>query len=178
MAWFCLDRDFAPPDVIFSDNNRSASCRSFGHRVILGAVGLSKGLHYWEISIDRYDNHTDLAFGIARFDVDKRSMLGKDDKGWSMYIDDKRSWFYHCDNHAIRTEGGIRQGNVVGVLLDLSDPARTLSYFVNSRPHGPIAFTNLHGVFFPAVSINRGVQVTLYTGLHPPEDCETEDEAS
>lgn len=77
VAWFCLDRDFAPPDVIFSDNNRSASCRSFGHRVILGAVGLSKGLHYWEISIDRYDNHTDLAFGIARFDVDKRSMLGK-----------------------------------------------------------------------------------------------------
>lgn len=168
VAWFCLDRDFAPPDVIFSENNQSASCRSFGHRVILGAVGLSKGVHYWEISIDRYDNHTDLAFGIARFDVDKRSMLGKDDKGWSMYIDDQRSWFFHCDNHSTRIEGGIKQGNVVGVLLDLNDPEHSLSYFVNSRPQGPIAFTDLQGVFFPAVSINRGVQVTLYTGLQPP----------
>lgn len=48
---------------------------------------------------------------------------------------------------------------VIGLLLDLNQHA--LSYFIN-----------LHGVFFPAVSINRNVQVTLRTGLEPPMESE------
>ena len=59
---------------------------------------------------------------------------------------------------------------VIGLLLDLNQ--HTLSYFINEVPHGPIAFTDLHGVFFPAVSINRNVQVTLRTGLEPPMESE------
>ena len=87
-----------------------------------------------------------------------------------MYIDDKRSWFLHRDEHTKRTDGGAARGAVVGLLLDLNQ--HTLSYFLNGQPHGPAAFTQLHGVFFPAVSLNRGVQVTLRAGLRPP--CESE----
>ena len=54
----------------------TATCRSFDHRVILGGVGFSKGVHYWEVTIDRYDCFTDPAFGIARFDVNRDIMLG------------------------------------------------------------------------------------------------------
>jgi hypothetical protein len=54
---------------------------------------------------------------------------GKDDKAWSMYIDDKRSWFLHRDEHTNRTDGGITRGSVVGMLLDLNQ--HTLSYFIN-----------------------------------------------
>ena len=97
-------------------------------------------------------------------------LAGKDDKAWSMYIDDKRSWFIHRDEHANRTDGGIKRGSVIGLLLDLNQ--HTLSYFLDEAPHGPIAFTDLHGVFFPAVSINRNVQVTLRTGLEPPVESE------
>ena len=92
-----------------------------------------------------------------------------------MYIDNKRSWFMHHDIHTDRTDGGIKCGSVIGVLLDLH--RHTLSYFVDGEPHGPIAFTNLHGVFYPAVSINRNVQVTLHSGLSPPIESDDSDDS-
>ncbi|XP_076463870.1 E3 ubiquitin-protein ligase TRIM9-like [Babylonia areolata] len=170
VAWFTFDPAATPGDVVLSNGNVSATCSGFDHRVVLGSVGFSKGVHYWEVLVDRYDSHTDPSVGICRFDVDKAAMLGKDDKAWSMYIDDKRSWFLHRDEHAHRTDGGIRRGSVIGLLLDLNQ--HTLSYFLDEVPHGPIAFTDLHGVFFPAVSLNRNVQVTLRTGLEPPMESE------
>lgn len=93
--------------------------------------------------------------------------IGKDDKGWSMYIDRQRSWFMHGGGHAQRTEGGVQQGSTVGVLLDL-DTTHTLRFFVNDQPQGGIAFRDLYGVFYPAVSLNRGVTVTLHTALDVP----------
>ncbi|XP_067681713.1 E3 ubiquitin-protein ligase TRIM9-like [Haliotis asinina] len=170
VAWFTFDNTTTHPDIMFTNNNLSITCNSFDHRVALGTVGFSKGIHYWEVTIDRYDSHTDPSIGIARFDVDKGLMLGKDDKAWSMYIDYQRSWFIHRDEHTNRTDGGIKCGSVIGCILDLNN--HTLSYFIDDEPHGPIAFTDLHGVFFPAVSINRNVQVTLRTGIEPPVESE------
>jgi tripartite motif-containing protein 9/67 len=148
----------------------SASCMSFEDRVILGSVGFSKGVHYWEITIDRYDNQPDPSFGIARYDVAKDHMLGKDHKSWSMYIDSKRSWFIHNGKHLNRIDnnGGIQQGSIIGVLLDLNNG--TLSYFINDETHGGgIAFSKLpKGVYYPAFSLNKNVQITLNSGLEPP----------
>lgn len=95
-------------------------------------------------------------------------ILGKDDKGWAMYIDRQRSWFQHAGTHEQRIEGGITAGSTIGVLLDLNH--HTLAFYVNEEPQGGIAFTDLYGVFYPAVSINRGVSVTLHTALDPPSD--------
>lgn len=97
-------------------------------------------------------------------------LAGKDDKGWSMYIDSKRSWFIHNNQHSERTDGGIDKGSVVGILLDLD--RHTLMFYVNDEPHGPVAFTDLHGVFYPAISLNRNVTMTMHTGLDPPTDTE------
>ena len=33
---------------------------------------------------------------------------------------------------------------------------------------GTVAFTDLCGVYYPAVSLNRNVQVTLHSALDPP----------
>ncbi len=58
--------------------------------------------------------------------------IGKDELGWSMYIDHQRSWFLHNNVHSHRTDGGIDVGSTVGVLLDLD--RRQLSFFVNEEP--------------------------------------------
>lgn len=93
-------------------------------------------------------------------------IVGKDDKGFAMYIDRKRSWFQHNSLHERRVEGGISNGSTVGILLDLD--RHTLSFLVNEMPQGSIAFRDLYGVFYPAVSINRGTTVTLHTAIDAP----------
>uniref|UniRef100_A0A4W3GRJ6 Tripartite motif containing 67 n=1 Tax=Callorhinchus milii TaxID=7868 RepID=A0A4W3GRJ6_CALMI len=167
VAWFTFDANSAHPDILLSNDNLTVTCNSYDDRVVLGSVAFSKGVHYWELSIDRYDNHPDPAFGVARINLIKDMMLGKDDKAWAMYVDNNRSWFMHGNSHTNRTEGGISKGKTVGVLLDLSK--RTLAFYINDVQHGPVAFENLDGIFVPAVSINRNVQVTLHTGLEVPD---------
>ncbi|XP_044127480.1 E3 ubiquitin-protein ligase TRIM9 isoform X8 [Bufo gargarizans] len=166
VAWFAFDPGSAHSDIIFSNDNLTVTCNSYDDRVVLGKTGFSKGVHYWELTIDRYDNHPDPAFGVARVEAMKDVMLGKDEKAWAMYVDNNRSWFMHNNSHTNRTEGGITKGATVGVLLDFT--RRTLTFSINKEQQGPVAFENMEGLLFPAVSLNRNVQVTLYTGLPIP----------
>ncbi|KAI5616996.1 tripartite motif-containing protein 67 isoform X2 [Silurus asotus] len=168
VAWFTFDPTSAHRDIVLSNENQTVSCNSYDDRVVLGTAAFSKGVHYWEIGIDRYDNHPDPAFGVARINAVKDAMLGKDDKAWAMYVDNNRSWFMHNNSHTNRAEGGITKGSTVGVLLDLMK--HTLTFFINKEQHGPVAFENMEGVFMPAVSLNRNVQVTLITGLEVPKN--------
>ncbi|XP_060739530.1 E3 ubiquitin-protein ligase TRIM9 isoform X1 [Tachysurus vachellii] len=168
VAWFTFDPTSAHRDIVLSNDNQTVSCNSYDDRVVLGTAAFSKGVHYWELSIDRYDNHPDPAFGVARINTARDAMLGKDDKAWAMYVDNNRSWFMHNNSHTNRAEGGITKGSTVGVLLDLMK--HTLTFFINKEQHGPVAFENMEGVFMPAVSLNRNVQVTLITGLEVPKN--------
>ncbi|XP_073790144.1 tripartite motif-containing protein 67 isoform X2 [Danio rerio] len=167
VAWFTFDPTSAHRDIVLTNENQTVTCNSYDDRVVLGTAAFSKGVHYWELSVDRYDNHPDPAFGVARINTMKDMMLGKDDKAWAMYVDNNRSWFMHNNSHTNRAEGGISKGSTVGILLDLTK--HTLTFFINKQQHGPMAFENLEGVFMPAVSLNRNVQVTLITGLEVPK---------
>ncbi|KAG1964803.1 tripartite motif-containing protein [Pimephales promelas] len=167
VAWFSFDPTSAHRDIVLSNEHQTVTCNSYDDRVVLGTAAFSKGVHYWELSVDRYDNHPDPAFGVARINTMKDMMLGKDDKAWAMYVDNNRSWFMHNNSHTNRAEGGISKGSTVGILLDLTK--HTLTFFINKQQHGPVAFENLEGVFMPAVSLNRNVQVTLITGLEVPK---------
>ncbi|XP_051472147.1 tripartite motif-containing protein 67 isoform X3 [Apus apus] len=167
VAWFTFDPSSAHRDIVLSNDNQTATCNSYDDRVVLGTAAFSKGVHYWELHVDRYDNHPDPAFGIARINVVKDMMLGKDDKAWAMYVDNNRSWFMHCNSHTNRTEGGVSKGATVGVLLDLNK--HNLTFYINGQQQGPPAFENVEGVFMPALSLNRNVQVTLHTGLEVPQ---------
>ncbi|XP_074752813.1 tripartite motif-containing protein 67 isoform X10 [Athene noctua] len=149
VAWFTFDPSSAHRDIVLSNDNQTATCNSYDDRVVLGTAAFSKGIHYWELHVDRYDNHPDPAFGIARINVVKDMMLGKDDKAWAM------------------TEGGVSKGATVGVLLDLNK--HNLTFYINGQQQGPPAFENIEGVFMPALSLNRNVQVTLHTGLEVPQ---------
>ncbi|XP_037097110.1 E3 ubiquitin-protein ligase TRIM9 isoform X1 [Syngnathus acus] len=167
VAWFTFDTASAHPDIILSNDNLTVTCNSYDDRVALGGAAFSRGIHYWEMTLDRYDNHPDPAFGVARADVLKDVMLGKDDKAWAMYVDNNRSWFMHNNSHTNRTDGGISKGSTIGVLLDFT--RRILIFLINDEQQGPVAFEGLEGAFYPAISLNRNVQVTLHTGLPIPD---------
>uniref|UniRef100_A0A3Q3WEU0 E3 ubiquitin-protein ligase TRIM9 n=1 Tax=Mola mola TaxID=94237 RepID=A0A3Q3WEU0_MOLML len=167
IAWFTFDPASAHPDIILSNDNLTVTCSSYDDRVVLGNSSFSRGVHYWEMTVDRYDNHPDPAFGIARSDVLKDVMLGKDDKAWAMYVDNNRSWFMHNNSHTNRTEGGISKGSTIGVLLDFA--RRIIIFLINDEQQGPVAFEGLEGAYYPAISINRNVQITLHTGLPIPD---------
>ncbi|XP_060780781.1 E3 ubiquitin-protein ligase TRIM9 isoform X4 [Neoarius graeffei] len=149
IAWFTFDPASAHPDIILSNDNLTVTCNSYDDRVVMGNTPFSRGVHYWEMTVDRYDNHPDPAFGIARGDVLKDVMLGKDDKAWAI------------------TDGGIGKGATVGVLLDFT--RGILLFLINDEQQGPVAFDSLEGLYYPAISLNRNVQVTLHTGLPIPD---------
>jgi len=80
VAWFTFDPVLsggAGSGLIFSKNNATVSVEGWEHRVALGSVGFSRGVHYWEFTIDNYTADTDPAFGVARIDVARNKMLGK-----------------------------------------------------------------------------------------------------
>ncbi|VDD74624.1 unnamed protein product [Mesocestoides corti] len=175
-SWFHMDSSHSSVGGLqFSNSNRSVTCQSMEDCVVLASTGLSRGVHYWEFVIDRLDQGGQPAFGVAKSDCNKEAMLGHDTRAWAMYIDRKRSWFLHKGEHFERTDGGIHVGSVIGVRLDCD--RGSLSYYLDDEPHGPIAFTGLPaGVYYPAISLNRSVQVTLRSGLEPPSESEDSDE--
>lgn len=68
-----------------------------------------------------------------------------------------------------RTEGGVCKGATVGVLLDLNK--HTLTFFINGQQQGPTAFSHVDGVFMPALSLNRNVQVPFTLPGGSPSGC-------
>ncbi|XP_064095508.1 E3 ubiquitin-protein ligase TRIM9-like isoform X3 [Macrobrachium nipponense] len=165
VAWFTFETNHA--DHTLSENGCTVSCDSYEHRVALGSVGFSRGIHYWEFHIERYDGNADIAFGVGRIDICKEMILGKCGGSWSMYIDGERSWFMHGGEHFDRKSGGVRAGDTVGLLLIL--PEKTLTFYVNGDLQGRVSLAGIGGVLYPAVSLNRSVVLTVQTGLHPPK---------
>jgi tripartite motif-containing protein 9/67 len=80
VAWFTFDPQLSGTlcsGLNFMNDNRTVSADGWEHCVALGSVGFSRGVHYWEFTIDKYCADTDPAFGIARIDVSRDKMLGK-----------------------------------------------------------------------------------------------------
>ena len=76
--WFTFNPHMSHADIEFLSNDfDSITCFSLQERIALGSRGFRQGIHYWEITIQCYDDKSDPAFGIARFDVSKENMLGK-----------------------------------------------------------------------------------------------------
>jgi hypothetical protein len=78
-AWFQL---MPQTDMLVTDDCRSLTGTTLDFRVCFGTVSLSKGVHYWEVSIDRIDVNTDVVLGVAQQAANVHQILGKDLHGW------------------------------------------------------------------------------------------------
>ena len=72
-----MDPVSAAEGIILSNANHTVTSDNYENKVVLSNVGFSRGMHYWEINIDRYDGSADPAFGVACQDVCRNKMLGK-----------------------------------------------------------------------------------------------------
>lgn len=68
------------------------------------------------------------------------------------------AWAFHFYSVFLcRTDGGITKGSTIGVLLDFT--RGLLIFLINDEQQGPVAFEGLEGTYYPAISLNRNVQV-------------------
>lgn len=87
VAWFTFDPILSGSGLQYSDDNSRVTGEGWEHRVALGSVGFSRGVHYWEFTIEKFDADTDPAFGIARIDVARDKMLGKHKFRYSFIVE-------------------------------------------------------------------------------------------
>ena len=76
VAWFTFDTVSYPSETRLTADGLTVTTDSYEARVLLSSVGFSRGVHYWEFTIERYDGTADPAFGIARRDISRETMLG------------------------------------------------------------------------------------------------------
>ncbi|KHJ46381.1 b-box zinc finger [Trichuris suis] len=146
-AWFQLNSDSCPPDVIIDQDNCSVASTSLEYRVVLGTVGLSRGRHYWEV-LEHYARQEFCIHSPGNSPSDARFKEKMITAGRCTLMIDVR---------------------VIGVLLDCD--AHTLSFSVNGRKQtSELAFRNLPRVaLYPAFSVNRNAHLTLHSGIDIPQ---------
>lgn len=76
VAWFQLTPCEQTSDIRLSNELMSLTSTSKEYRCVLGSIGFSRGIHYWEVTIDKHNSNADIVVGVAQAPVNRLTMLG------------------------------------------------------------------------------------------------------
>lgn len=157
---FFFDPSAKASGIKLSNNNLSAYKNGESdYQTVLGNLALSSGRNYWEIKIDKFVDEEDIFLGIARKNLNLYTQPSATNLFWGyLCLCAKRSG---PDGAIIDYGYAAKLGDTIGVLLEFRSGVGSLSFYRNGTKCG-VAFSNLTGTFYPAVSLFYGeVQVTL-----------------
>jgi hypothetical protein len=133
-----LWRSVAEGRVVLSEGGEVATQQTINQEWTLTTTGteLTEGRHYWEVELLSEDgNKLFIHIGISRPNLDPTGGYYKRDctDGWFIYCYDGS--LYGNGKYGNDAAGSYKQGDRVGVLLDLNDGS--LRFFKNGVQHGP-----------------------------------------
>jgi hypothetical protein len=125
-------RTFAQDQITLSEGGAVATQTGIYYSLATTSTKLTEGKHYWEVEL--LSNMSNIYIGISRPNLDPRGKFFRREctDGWFIFAHNGclfGNGKYH-DDYA----GGYKQGDRVGVLLDLNNGS--LRFFKNSVQHG------------------------------------------
>eukprot|EP01111_Echinosteliopsis_oligospora_P013558 TRINITY_DN4890_c0_g1_i1.p1 TRINITY_DN4890_c0_g1~~TRINITY_DN4890_c0_g1_i1.p1 ORF type:complete len:310 (+),score=54.09 TRINITY_DN4890_c0_g1_i1:35-931(+) len=125
------------------------------YQCVRGAIPVSSGICYWEISIDRLCIHQ-TGFHVVI------GAIPSSFNYWHTYLSCNGGWGYLADGRKSHNSGNGEaygskyvEGDIIGVLVDMN--AHSITFFRNGVSQG-VAFNNVYGVVYPGVSLLTGGQ--------------------
>jgi hypothetical protein len=130
-----LWRTFAADRVTLSEGGTVAT-QTVEHKMSLTTTGivLTEGKHYWEVEL-LSENVAQIFIGISRPNLNPTECYygSACTDGWFIFASSGSLWGNGMDNDD--TAGGYKQGDRLGMLLDLDNGS--LRFFKNGVEHGP-----------------------------------------
>jgi hypothetical protein len=164
-------RTFAEGRVALSEEGGVATQISYGElSLTTTGISMTAGKHYWEVELLTILNCAvlELFIGISRPNLDPTGDYSDADctDGWSIHAGDGA--LYGNGKYGDNDAGSYKQGDRVGVLLDLDDGS--LRFFKSGAQHGPgYAAGSVTGPVVAAVQLfygNHSVRL-LPSAVHP-----------
>lgn len=147
------DKDAA---VTLSNGNLSAAS-SAAYRAVRGTTGKAAGKWYWECVCAAGN---DYVVGIGKATASLAGLVGNDANSYGFALGDGRKW--NAGAGAAYTSA-FAANTVVGFALDMAAGTLTI-YNASTGVSQGVMFTGLTGTFFPMVSPNATLTVTMNFG--------------
>jgi hypothetical protein len=160
-------RTFPEDRVALSEGGAVATQASSADSLTTTEVELTEGKHYWEVEL-LSENLNNIIIGISRPNLDPTGAYWRREctDGWFMYA--AGGTLYGNGKHGIDRAGPYKQGDRVGVLLDLDNGS--LRFFKHGVQHGSgYAAGSVTGPVMAAVEMgSKGTSVRLLPNAEAP----------
>jgi hypothetical protein len=160
-------RTFAEGEIMLSEGGAVATETGGSYTLTTSGTELTEGRHYWEVELLSEDM-SGIFIGISRPNLDPIGTyyLRNCTDSWSIFANSGTLW--GNGRSFSNLAGAYKQGDCVGVLLDLNDGS--LRFFKNGVQHGPgYAAGSVTGPVVAAVQMcNKDDSVRLLSNAEAP----------